>query len=536
MDHQTTLNKDDFFTSNPLIKKPRVDIQWKPEWIEEYVKCAQDPIYFCEKYIKIIALGKGEVFFEPWDFQKNIIKTFHENRFGIAKLARQSGKTTTVAAYILWCILFNNEYKVAILANKHTMSMEILARIKMSYEKIPFWMQHGVVEWNKKSLILENGSKIYTGPTSSDAIRGFAIDLLYLDEFAFVPENIQDQFYTSVYPTITSADNTKLLITSTPNGLDLFYKMWTDSENGKNDFKRISADWTDVPGRDEKWREEQIRNIGELQFEQEFLCEFLGSSHTLISGKKLRILPWKEPEHSNINLKFFEEPKPDRKYVMCVDTAMGVGLDYSAFIVFDITEVPYKVVCTFRDNNVQPIIYPKYIDDIAKTYNNAEILIETNVGEQVVYILAEEMEYDGLISTYTKSKKVVATAGFGVKSNYGLRMSRSTKRIGCSTLKSLVEDDKLILNDYNIIQELGSFALKGSSYEADNGNDDLAMCLVLFSWLSTQDYFRNMSDTNVIHDIYSGSTEESELTPFGFISTGTEEETEFLDGDLWKMG
>lgn len=533
-----TLNKDDFFTSNPRLKKPRVNIEWTKEWLDEYTRCANDPIYFCENYIKIISLDEGEVLFHPWDFQKKIIKTFHENRFGIAKISRQAGKTTTVSSYILWCILFNDNYQVAILANKHSMSMEILARIKMSYENLPAWLQQGVIEWNKKTIELENGSKIYTGPTSSDAIRGYRLNLLYLDEFAFVPSNIQEQFYTSVYPTITSGKETKLLITSTPQGLDLFYKLWEDAEHGRNDFKTVSADWSDVPNRGNEWREEQIRNIGNLRFEQEFECAFLGSSNTLISGRKLRTLTWIEPdkEDESKSFKYFKPPKKNHKYVISVDTAMGVGLDYSAFVVVDVTKVPYRIVCTFHNNDVHPIVYPKFIHDTAKLYNNAEVLIESNVGEQVGYILHEELEYENIIRTHMKSKKLVATAGFGVKSNIGVRTNRSVKRTGCSTLKSLIENDKLIVNDYNIVHELSNFALKGSTYEADTGNDDLVMCCVLFAWLSTQNYFRDYTDTNVIKDLYEENiAAENELTPFGIVVRGNEEEYESVGGDLWKM-
>lgn len=463
-----------------------------------------------------------------------------DHMFLIGKNLIPTHNTTTVVGFLLWSVLFNESYNVAILANKLTMSREILSRLQMGYENLPLWLQQGVVEWNKGSIELENGSKILASATSSSAVRGGSYNCIYLDEFAFVPKSIQEEFYTSVYPTISSGKTTKLIITSTPNGLDLFYKLWVDSEEDRNSFKRIECHWSDVPGRDEKWREETIKNTSELQFEQEYETSFLGSAHTLISGTKLRTLAYNEPlQHTQEGYKYFEMPDKNRKYIMIVDTAHGTGLDYSAFIVLDVTEAPYKVVCTFRNNTVHPIIYPKYIIETAMRYNNCQVLVEVNdLGQQVVDIILNELEYDGLISTFSRTKKTVATVGFGVKSTVGIRTTRAVKRVGCSTLKGLIENDKLIISDYEILSELSRFSLKNNSYEAESGNDDLVMCCVLFAWFTTQTYFRDLTDTNIVKDIFSENTDrfEDELVPFGLIQDGQEEDYEILDGDIWRMG
>lgn len=531
--------KETSYLSNPKLKRAGVEHEYTEEQIKEYLKCSKDPIYFIKNYTKIVHIDKGIVPFDMWDFQEKMVKTFHENRYSIAKMPRQCGKTTSVGSYILWSILFNENYNVAILANKLSMAREILSRIQLAYENLPKWLQQGIIEWNKGSIELENGSKILASATSSSAVRGGSFNLIYLDEFAFVQKNIQDEFFTSVYPTITSGQTSKIIITSTPNGLDLFYKLWVDSEEGRNSFKRVTIHWSDVPGRDEKWREETIQNTSELQFEQEFNTEFLGSSHTLIAASKLRILAYTDPEAEKEGYRYFERARKDRTYIMVVDTAHGTGLDYSAFVVFDVTEVPYKVVCTYRNNLIHPIVYPKYILDAAQYYNNCQLLVETNdLGQQVVDIILHELEYDGLISTFSRTKKTVATVGFGVKSSVGIRTTRSVKRVGCSTLKSLIESDKLITNDYNILSELSRFALKGTSYEAEDGNDDLVMCCVLFSWFTTQTYFRDLTDTNIVKNIYDENISmlEEDMVPFGKIETGHDPEYELLAGDLWNIG
>jgi hypothetical protein len=528
------MKENNNYMSYVNLRKAGVKLEYTQDQIQEIVKCIKDPIYFIRNYVKIVSVDRGIIPFELWDFQERMINTFHENRFSIAKMPRQVGKTTSVAAYLLWCVLFNDNFKIAILANKHPMAKEIVGRIQMAYENLPFWMQQGVLSWNKTDIALENGSIIMSSSTTGDSIRGQAMNLVYLDEFAFVPNPIQETFFTSVYPTISSGKSTKIMITSTPNGMNRFHKIWKDSVDGKNTYKRTDVHWSDVPGRDEAWREETIRNTSERQFRQEFGCEFLGSDMTLIAGDKLQQLTWDEPIYDKNGFKFYEQADRSHSYVMVVDTARGTGLDYSAFVVFDTSVVPYKVVATFRDNNVHTIVFPKYIMEAATFFNNAHILVETNdLGQQIVDILHHEMEYDNLISTISKIKGHEATGGFGARSSIGVRTSKAVKRLGCATFKSMVESDQLIVRDNDLIEEMSRFALKKGSYEASTGNDDLVMCGVLFAWLSTQPYFKELTGTDVVRSIYNTGTADMDMiVPFGIIDTGHDDPDNY-GGDLW---
>jgi hypothetical protein len=528
------------YLGNTKLKKPNVRHQYTPEQIEEYVKCAQDGVYFVKTYVKIVHVDKGIVNFDLWPFQEKFISTAIRERFVVAKMPRQVGKTTTIAAMILHMALFTENYNVAILANKEKQSKEILSRIKLAYENLPKWMQQGIVEWNKGNIELENGSKILASSTTSSAIRGGSFNLVYLDEFAFVPDNIQEDFFKSVYPTISSGQTTKILVTSTPNGLNLFYKLWVDSEEGRNNFKRVSVHWSDVPGRDEAWKEETIKNTSQEQFDQEFECEFLGSTNTLISPQTIRRLVFKTPtKASDEGLRIYSDPVPNGLYTMVVDTSRGKGLDYSAFIVVDVSQVPYKTVATFRNNETPSIIYPTIVEQTAKYFNYAQVLIETNdVGQQVADILRDDLEYDNIIYTTSDSKNgQIITGGFnGVKSP-GVKTSKQVKRIGCQVFKTLLENNKLIINDYHTIQEISRFALKGKSYEAEDGNDDLVMCHVLFAWMSTQPYFRELTSIDLRLKLYNEQQkmlEESTL-PFGFINDGNKQIKEFEVVELENM-
>ena len=517
------------YLGNPKLKRSGVPMEFEKEHIQEWIKCSQDPIYFIKTYIKIVNVDKGFIPFELWDFQEKMIDMFVDNRFSICKLPRQVGKTTTVAALILWYILFKDNYSIAILANKMAQAREILSRIQKAYEALPKWLQQGVVEWNKGYIELENGSKILASATSSSAIRGGSFNMIYLDEFAFVPSNIQEDFFASVYPTISSGSTTKVIITSTPNGLNMFYKIWTDSENERNDYKRMSIHWSDVPGRTPQWAEQQIRNTSADQFRVEFGCEFLGSSSTLIDPNKLASLVYAMPDQESPNMKLYKQALPGHTYVIVVDVSRGVGLDYSAFVVFDVTTLPYQVVATFRDNKISTLVYPKYIHDAAMSYNRASILVEINdAGQQIVDILHQDLEYDGLLTTAMAKKRLALTGGFAgaAKTRMGVRTDKQVKSIGCANLKTMVEQDKIVLNDYQLIQELSRFALKGNSYEAEQGHDDLVMCCVLFSWLTAQTYFRELTDVDFRRSIYNENARaiEDELTPFGFFDDGMEQD------------
>lgn len=499
-------NKIKNYLGNPRLKRVNMSMQLTEDQVREYVKCAEDPVYFIENYVKVVMLDKGFVQINLYPFQKDAIEKFNKNRRIIVKAGRQVGKTTMVVGYILWYVLFNTDKSVAILANKAATAREILSRIKLAYEALPHWIQQGVKTWNKGDIELENGCRILANSTASSAIRGFSISLLYLDEFAFVPTNIADEFFTSVYPTISSGTESKILISSTPNGMNHFYKMWNDAVEDNNGFTHISANWREVPGRDQKWADEQFRVLGEQKFMQEMECEFLGSSGTLISAVALRALSLAKPiANTGIeNLKIYDEVKPNHVYFMVVDTSRGKGLDYSAFTVIDATALPYKVVATYKDNEISPLVYPAILRQVGVYYNNAYQLVETNDnGQQIVDTLFEDYEYENILSTveHGKSKlnkKLLVNFGYGQKSGRGVKTTKSVKRLGCSILKNLIERQQLIITDYDIISELSTFVSNGVTYEAEEGShDDLVMCLVLFGWLTSQKFFTDMTDVNI---------------------------------------
>ena len=532
-------NNQNTYLGNPNLKRANVNVSFTPEQVQEYVKCSQDPIYFIKNYVKIVSLDKGLINFDMFDFQELFVQTINENRFTIGKMPRQCGKSTTLVAYILWYILFNPTANVAILANKQTVAKLHMDRLKVAYEYLPKWLQQGIKEWNKMSIELENGSKIIAAATSASAIRGGSFNLIMLDEFAHVPENIANDFYTSVFPTITSGKTTKLVMISTPNGLNLFYKIWVDSAEHRNDFKNVEIHWTQVPGRDQAWREQEIRNLGsEDKFRTEHECDFIGSTNTLIGANKLKTMVFRNPIYkNNEGLKVYEKPKEKHSYITLVDTSRGQGLDYSAFCIVDITEVPYKVVAVFRNNMISPMVYPNIIMNTSREYNDSFILVEINdIGGQVADILYKELEYENvLISSVRGRKGQTLDGGFGNSdTQLGIRTTKVVKRLGCSVLKSMIESDKLILNDIDIMRELVTFIVKNNSYEADTGsNDDLVMCLVLFGWLSTQNYFKDLTDLDIRKTLFQKQLDaiEEDVMPFGFLS-GVDDEMDEFGGEF----
>jgi hypothetical protein len=537
------MNKDEIYLGNPNLKRANVTVEFTAEQIQEFIKCKNDPVYFAKKYIKIVSLDEGLVPFEMYPFQEKMLMNFHNNRFNIAKLPRQTGKSTTVVSYLLHYALFNDNVNIGILANKASTSRELLGRLQLAYENLPTWMQQGINSWNKGSLELENGSKIMAASTSSSAVRGMSFNIIFLDEFAFVPNHIAEQFFSSVYPTISSGKSTKVIIISTPNGMNMFYKLWHDAERGKNEYVRTEVHWSEVPGRDAKWKEQTIANTSERQFTQEFECTFLGSVDTLINASKLRALVYEDPIKQNKGLFMYEEPKPENSYIITVDVSRGTENDYSAFIVFDITTVPWRVVAKYRNNEIKPMLFPSIIEETAKAYNKAYVLVEINdIGEQVSNILHFDLEYDNILmcSMRGRAGQIVGSGFSGKKSQLGLKMSKTVKKIGCSNLKTLIEDDKLIVTDYDIISELTTFIQKNQSFEAEDGcNDDLAMCLVIFSWLVVQPYFKEMTDNDIRKRIYEEQKNqiEQDMAPFGFILDGVNNEQSFVDddGDRWYL-
>ena len=531
---------ENVYLGNPNLKKANTPIEFTEEQIIEFVQCQRDPVYFANKYVKIVSLDEGLVPFQPYRFQERLINNFHENRFNICKMPRQTGKSTTVVSYLLHYAIFNDSVNIGILANKAATARELLGRLQTAYENLPKWMQQGIMVWNKGSLELENGSKILAASTSASAVRGMSFNILFLDEFAFVPNHIADSFFASVYPTITSGKNTKVIVVSTPHGMNHFYRMWTDAENGKNEYVPTDVHWSEVPGRDEEWKEQTIKNTSEQQFKIEFECEFLGSIDTLIAPSKLRSLVYEAPQTSNAGLDVYQDPVKDHDYVITVDVARGVGEDYSAFVCVDITEFPHKVVAKYRNNDIKPMLFPNVIYEIAKSYNNAFILCEVNdVGDQVASLLHYDLEYQNVLmcSMRGRAGQIVGQGFSGKKTQLGVKMSKTVKKVGSLNLKTMIEENKLLFNDLEIISELTTFISKNNSFEAEDGcNDDLAMCLVIYAWLVAQDYFKELTDQDIRKRLYEEQKNqiEQDMAPFGFLDDGLGSES-FTDseGDRW---
>jgi phage FluMu gp28-like protein len=515
----------DGYLGNSNLKRIGEEIEWSPDLLQEYMKCAKDPIYFAKNYIKIVHVDKGLVPFKMYDYQESITRKITDNRRLAVLTARQSGKTTTAMAIILHYVLFNEFKTVAILANKGDAAREVMARVKLAFEALPKWLQQGVEEWNKGNIALENGCQVLAGTTSSSAIRGKSVNFLYLDEVAFIEG--YDDFFASVYPTISSGESTKLLMTSTPNGLNHFWKTCTGAKEGTNGYEYEEVMWHDVPGRDEKWRKETIEALDhdEEKFNQEYCCQFLGSSGTLIAGWKLKELLHQKPIAQHDGFIQYEKPIKERQYSMTVDVARGKGLDYSCFSVIDITEMPYKQVAMFRDNMVGPIDFASVVYRIGQMYNTAGVLIEVNdIGEQVADVLLMDYGYDNILYTANNGRSgKMLTGGFGKKVDNGIRTTKNVKATGCSMLKMLVEQNQLIIQDYDTIQEISRFSKKANSFEAESGfHDDLVMNLVLFAWMTEQAYFKDMTDINTLIKLREKTEEqiEEELLPFGLIDSG----------------
>jgi len=528
----------DGYLGNSHLKKIGEQIEWTPDLIKEYLKCSEDPIYFAKKYIKIVHVDKGLIPFEMYDYQEEITHKITNNRRVAVLTARQSGKTTTATAIILHYILFNEFKTVAILANKGDAAREVMARVKLAYEALPKWLQQGIEEWNKGNIALENGCQVLAGTTTSSAIRGKSISFLYLDEVAFIEG--YDEFFASVYPTISSGESTKLLMTSTPNGLNHFWKTCKGAKEGTNGYEYIEVMWNDVPTRDEKWKRETLEALDydEEKFAQEYECQFLGSSGTLISGAALKQLAYSNPLYSKDGICQYEKPEKDHVYSMTVDVSRGKGLDYSTFNVIDITSMPYKQVCTFRDNFISPIDFASIIYRVATSYNEALVLIEINdIGSQVSDTLVMDFGYEGMLYTESAGRNGKRISnGFGKISDTGVRTTKAVKSVGCSMLKMLIEQQQLIINDFETIQELSRFSKKGSSYEAEPGShDDLVMNLVVFAWLTSQSYFKEITDINTLSKLRQKTEEQidDDLLPFGFINTGEIDDSKYKAG--WQI-
>lgn len=527
------------YNGNPNLKQIGYPMQFTIEQVQELLKCKDDPIYFIENYCYIVSLDKGLVPFKLYDCQKRKVDVIMNNRKVILMEGRQQGKTITAAACILHYTIFSSNKTVAILANKSAAAREVLSRYQIMYENLPLWMQQGVKTWNKGDVELENNSKVFTAATSTSGIRGKSVNWLYIDEAAIVPNNVAEEFFVSTYPTIMAGETTKVLMTSTPLGYNHFWKFWNDAVEHRNGFTAIQIPYWEIPGRDEAWAAEQRAVLGDLKFNQEVLCTFLGSSNTLIAADTIAKLSPKPFILQKDGLDVLEEPQRPNSYFISVDVSRGVGGDYSAFSVVDCTSYPFKIVAKYRNNTISPLLFPDIIVKVAKDYNSAFILVEINdIGQQVADIIHNDLEYENMIWVGHDSRYGQFLSSSGRYANLGVRTTKQIKRIGCSTLKSLVEENKLLVFDSDIISEFSTFVEARGSFEADEGyHDDLTMTLVLFAWASNDHLFKDLMNSNNRKALYEQQINqiEEELTPFGFMNNGVEKEPDFevSGGDLW---
>ena len=526
--NQTRIKNNELgYLGNPNIKRDGVEQAWSSEEIREYAKCMKDPVYFAKKYLKVISLDEGLVDFNLYPYQEDMFTHFNANRFSIVLACRQSGKSISSVAYLVWYALFHPEKTIAILANKGATAREMLARATLMLENIPFFLQPGCKAVNKGSIEFSNNSRILAAATSGSSIRGLSVNLLFLDEFAFV-ENA-NEFYTSTYPVVSAGKDTKVIITSTANGLgNIYHKLWEGAVQSTNEFKPFRIDWWDVPGRDKEWKRQTVANTSELQFDQEFGNNFHGTGNTLISGNKLLGMKAKAPIYTQESIKVYERPQANHNYMLFVDVAKGRGQDYSTFNVVDISARPFKQVAVYRDNNISPILFHDIIYKYAKIYNEAYCVVESNdQGAVVCNGLYYDLEYENVFVESMVKKNTI-----------GVEMTRKVKRIGCSNIKDLVEQDKIDIVDGDTIIEFSTFVSKGNSYEASDGNhDDLVMNFVLFGWFASTNLFGDMTDVNLKQMMYEENLKqiEDELVPFGAVDDGQEPESEVFGGDRWHI-
>ena len=504
------------YLGNPNVKRDGVAEEWDAKKLREYKKCMKDPAYFCRKYVKVVHLDKGLVPFKLYPYQEKMFEHFNDNRFNIVLACRQSGKSISSVGYLLWYALFHPEKTIAILANKGMTAREMLARVTLMLENLPFFLQPGCKALNKGSLEFSNNSRIIAAATSGSSIRGMSVNLLFLDEFAFV-ENAAE-FYTSTYPVISSGKDTKVIITSTANGIgNTYHKIWEGAVQGVNEYKPFRVDWWDVPGRDEKWKEQTIANTSVLQFDQEFGNTFFGTGNTLIEGQVLLDLRAQEPIErlEGGDLCVYERPIEDHQYIMTVDVCQGRGQDYSTFNIIDVSTRPFKQVCVYRNNKISPILYPNIIYKYATLYNEAYTVIENNDQGMVVCVgLYQDLEYENIhLESAVKANAI------------GIRMDRKVKRIGCSSIKDIIEAGKLQIVDENTIMEISTFVSKGQSFEASDGNhDDLMMNLVMFGYFVGTQSFGDMTDVDIKKMLFEQRMKEIEddVPPFGIIDDGSD--------------
>lgn len=530
------LSKKELYNNNVNLKRSGVELEFTPEHLREIALCKKNIIYFAENYVKIVTLDKGVQPFLLYPYQKRIVKTILTNRFTVILSSRQSGKTTTCLLPILHGIVFNNNWAAAILADKKDNAKNLLDRLKSMYEELPLWMKHGVKEWQKSSIELENGSFVIAEATTPNSGRSHTFNYLFLDEFAIVPDRMANEFYAATYPTVSSGTTTKIVISSTPKGFNLFYKIYTEAVQKKNLFKPITVRWSEVPGRDKNFKKETIKNIGKTRWESEYECRFIGSNYTLIEPNILETLTFTPPIKQEEDLWYFEEPKKQRTYFITADISEGINLDYTAISVIDISKIPNKLVCSYRNNKIRPLNVAPLIYKLAKYYNNAYILFENNYASEVGALLYENYYYENLLGTKLVQGKQTLVSAYEQNVKIGVSCSPLIKRIGCNSLKLLIEEKKLIIPDERAIQEFYTYVRNGNSYEAENGyHDDMIASLVIYSWAILEKYFRDVIEGKVKDRLVFEGQEKIDYEYPLLGKIPYEEDTFVYDGTLWKV-
>lgn len=510
-------NQNETYLGNINVKRDGVQHNFTEEEIKEYIKCSNDPVYFCKTYLKVISLDDGLVPFDLYPYQEKMFDHFNNNRFSIVLACRQSGKSISSVGYIIWFAVFHSEKTIAVLANKGATAREMLGRITLMLENLPFFLQPGTKALNKGSIEFSNNSRIIAAATSGSSIRGMSVNLLFLDEFAFV-ENA-NEFYTSTYPVISAGKDTKVIITSTANGIgNTFHKIWEGAVQKVNQFIPFTVNWWDVPGRDDEWKRQTISNTSQLQFDQEFGNTFYGTGDTLINAETLLGFRASNPQEvlEGADLLIYDRPNREHEYVMMVDVSKGRGQDYSTFNVIDISTRPFKQAAVYRNNTISPILFPNIIYKYATLYNEAYVVIESNdQGTLVCNGLYQDLEYENIhMESAIKADRI------------GIEMNRKVKRLGCSAIKDILEVKKLDIVDENTIMEISTFVSRGQSYEASDGNhDDLMMNLVLFGFFVSSQFFSDMTDINLKEMMFARKMQEihDDVPPVGFIDDGLDD-------------
>lgn len=478
-----------------LIKKANRQETYTEEQITDLVAC-MDPdegyLYFARKFAYIQHPTKGKLLFDPYEYQLRLMHSYHSYRFNINMMPRQTGKTTCAAIYLAWYAMFNPDQTILIAAHKYTGAQEIMSRIRFVYETCPDHIRAGVTSYNKGSIEFENGSRIISQTTTGNTGRGLSISLLYCDEFAFVQPNIAEEFWTSISPTLATGG--RAIITSTPNSdEDTFATIWKQAEQkfdehgneqevGINGFHSFIAQWDEHPDRDEQWKKDEIGRIGEEKFRREYGCEFLVFEETLINSLKLAAMEGISPKIQMGQVRWYKKPDPKKSYVVALDPSMGTGGDYAAIQIIELptyeqagewqhnqTAIPGQIrvlrdVCT-------------YLAEETKGSNNIYWSVENNgIGEACLLVIQDfgEENIPGLFVSEPIRK------GHVRKFRKGFNTTHSSKTTACARLKTMVENDKLLIKSKPLISELKAFIAAGSSFQAKPGHtDDLVSSLLL---------------------------------------------------------